>query len=595
MTMPQKKREETIRYVGEPRVSEAGKEVVAFHLHRYLSIWLRRHGLDRILVSVGFQGSSAETVTYAVGPLSAQVMEARWSFEDLCHTHQYGGGCLRLEGAGGEEGCERLAYVLIPVYDEGREDGHARSTHPALLAFALLVDGEGQSPPAESDLCIQIAEALRAARRNSMRLFFDEMKHLPMKAFLYGLMDHLPEWAGCDHSASLILTANLDAMTLERGGEARFGILAERVFFPDPGEDVARLVGMEIGAGRESGLLGHGVEAQRRDPGRAFHVYRRSTTEPRRWSPREAEEPGLDRFHDVRGRPEESTFILVPLTVEEGGEHEMLGFLCLANGDDVDLPPSARALLEELGAKLSDVLRYSPLYMLSAHKMWILGQTRSALERTLKEGGRGRSESVEAYIGEVANLISRHVDVPSFAIAYLSTAASGSGGADRGRSLRYVHPHGWTHFEGLDLAIDVEPDARADSGVSALAVRLARPLILAGGHGEGEAQRFKNHLFVDEEGARVMDGRSVHGREEQLHRSWVPLKDYYKPARKTAYATLAYPVVFADIVLGVVTIEVERDTDWLWWTGFGGQLFWQWLATDLAYAFHTLRVGCVEA
>ncbi|MFW6058048.1 MAG: hypothetical protein ACOC9W_04250, partial [Persicimonas sp.] len=62
----------------------------------------------------------------------------------------------------------------------------------------------------------------------------------------------------------------------------------------------------------------------------------------------------------------------------------------------------------------------------------------------------------------------------------------------------------------------------------------------------------------------------------------------YKPARSSAYATLAYPISFNGDPLGVITVEVERETNWLWWTGFGAQLFWELLANELAYAFYAM-------
>jgi hypothetical protein len=64
------------------------------------------------------------------------------------------------------------------------------------------------------------------------------------------------------------------------------------------------------------------------------------------------------------------------------------------------------------------------------------------------------------------------------------------------------------------------------------------------------------------------------------------------PARDRAYATLAYPIMFDRQPLGVLAVEVDKSTDWLWWTGFGGHLFWQLVASELSSAFYQLGVRC---
>ncbi len=139
------------------------------------------------------------------------------------------------------------------------------------------------------------------------------------------------------------------------------------------------------------------------------------------------------------------------------------------------------------------------------------------------------------------------------------------------------------------MRVDVPAAQRTDSGVSSLAVRLNRTLVLAGGYGEGDDFGFKNSLFVHEESGRLEDVRR--GKLADVgNEQWVALSDYYKPARQHAYATLAYPITFAGDVLGVLTIEVDKDTDWLWWTGFGGHLFWQLFASELASVFFALHV-----
>jgi hypothetical protein len=301
--------------------------------------------------------------------------------------------------------------------------------------------------------------------------------------------------------------------------------------------------------------------------------------------------PGaLPSWHRLSEERREKMYVLVPLLSPEAHDIELLGFICLAYRETTALAASAGRAVEELGREMATMLRYSPLFTLNARKLWILQQTRSALTKAIA-GEESLSARVEALVGEVTSLIVTHVDIPSFAIAYLRREK----GDDRSqRFLRYAHPHGWTHFEQLNLPVDVEPDERVDSGVSSLAFRINKPLVLAGGRGEGDSLAFKNYLYVHEQSGRVVDARSHEGASIEEEEGWVRLRDYYKPARSSSYATLAYPIEFNGEPLGMISIEVERDTNWLWWTGFGAQLFWDLLANELAYAFHTMGVGQPE-
>jgi hypothetical protein len=293
-------------------------------------------------------------------------------------------------------------------------------------------------------------------------------------------------------------------------------------------------------------------------------------------------------FHRDVPRPDESMYVLVPLlSGDHEDETELLGFVCLVYREVEELPDSVGDLLGELGAHLGEVLRNSALYTLSARKLWILRRIRQVFEAHVREGARGAS-AVESLIGDVIDLIVEDVAVPSVAIAYRLESAA-SDGDDR--VVRYVHAHGWEEGESLDLPIDVPPRDRIDSGVSSLAARLERPLVLAGGHGSGATFQFKNFLWVHEGQRRILDERSPEGRETiDPEEGWTPMRHYYKPVRDNAYATLAYPVLFADRALGIVSVEVVKQTDWLWWTGFGGHQFWQSVAGELAVAFHSLGV-----
>lgn len=574
-----------IRYAGAPQLTEGGAEVLAFHFHRYLASWLEHERRARVLVTVGFEKSEVESATFDASIARCEIAEVAWTFDDLCHIYRQGDGRLHVEQRG--ESGHTVVYELVPLLDEPASGGEAR----VLLGFALVDEADVVAPDGLGQLARQAAEAIRAARRNAMRLFFDDMKSKPIKTCLYGLMEHLPEWTGCDHSASMLMTSSLEAMTLGSSGESRFDFLAERLYCVDEDDDNAprRLVGMSVSlADATAGFLGQAVERQARDPEQPIQVYVRSDDEDNAWCSFEDAEECVPSFHHCEERADESMYVLVPLLAREEAETELLGFVGLVYKHPRELAASTRDILDELGQNLTSLLRYSPLYTLNARKLWILRQTRAALEEAIA-GSDGASARVESLIGEVTSLIVSHVDIPSFAIAYMRREHDDDGAEKR--FLRYAHPHGWTHFEQLNLPVDVDYGEHADSGVSSLAVRINRPLVLAGGRGEGEQLAFKNYLFVDEAKGVVIDARSPQAAGVADETGWVRLSDYYKPARSSSYATLAYPISFGGESLGVISLEVERSTSWLWWTGFGAQLFWSLLANELAYAFHALGVG----
>lgn len=610
---------ETIQYTGAPRMTEHGRDVMAFHLHRYLRSWLKQSQLPSLLISVGFERRALASADFELTGEGCGSIEVVWTMEDLCHIWRQEDGLLRVEPPGHHA---PVIYQLVALVDAphrsaqyngltpgnllGLAEASTPETSGVLLGFALVENSYDLAAETLSQLSEQACEAIRAARRNAMRLFFDEKQSLPVKSFLYQLMDHLPEWVGCDHSASILMTSNLEAMTLEASSEARFDFLAERLFQDELAPQPRRLVGMTLTlADGAAGFVRAAVQQQVREPETAYQLFTRDPEDPEVWSAEPEFSPrplnqllaGAERglqnkwlgFHSCDERSDEGMYIFVPMLSLRDLDVEHLGFLVLVSKEQYPVARSTAELFEELGEKLSAQLRYSPLYTLSARKLWVLEQTRLALENTIQSAEKNRAARVERLIGEVTEQIVRHVDVPSLAIAYLVDQTAKKG--QNRRHLRYAHPHGWTRFEQLNLPVDVEPGERLDSGVSSLAVRINRPLVLAGGYGQGENFAFKNYLYVHEDSGVVLDARSTLARGVEDSRGWVRLSDYYKPARQSAYATLAFPIAFGGRTLGVLTVEVERDTNWQWWTGFGARLFWTLVANELAYAFHALGVG----
>lgn len=563
----------SIRTSGAASMTESGVEITGFHLHRFLAGWMVERELAQLWVTVGFESSAAACQTFEVRPDACTPSRVYWSFEDLIHTIRHGDGRLRLERHGDEP--QPVTLVILPLWDEDTRQQCAR-----VIGFVLL-----QEPVTPGDLALeQLAEraaaAISASRRNAVRLFFDEFKEAPIKRLIYGVMEHLPEWTGCDYSSLMMLTSTLETMTMETA-QSHFSVLAERVYPSADDGEPQRLVGLTLAVDREEGdLFSAAFERQRRDPELTAQVFARHE-DGVRWVALDGE--GVFGPYHRAERPGEQQVVLVPLVARDGAESELLGFVGLVYRVASPLAASVSGVFAELGAQLAPLLRSSSLYTLSARKLWILQSMRRAAEEAVLSGGQDDA-AVERFIGEVSALIVAHVDVPSFGIAYLRPDLG------PGRIMRYVHPHGWAQLDQLNLLIDVPEAERLDSGVSALAVRLRRPLVLAGGHGEGASLAFKNWLFVHEGSGRVEDLRRADGPDIDAAKDWVPLSSYYKPVRAHGYATIAYPITFGDHTLGLLTIEVDRDTNWLWWTGFGGHLFWQLVTSEIAHAYWGLGV-----
>ena len=69
----------SIRVAGAPRITEAGREVFSFHLHRYLAGWFDETGCSRAMVTVGFPGSEADLGAYRVSPYEVQPVRTGWT------------------------------------------------------------------------------------------------------------------------------------------------------------------------------------------------------------------------------------------------------------------------------------------------------------------------------------------------------------------------------------------------------------------------------------------------------------------------------------------------------------------------------------
>ena len=566
----------SIRTRGRPQITGQGREVMTFHLHRYLSGWLREVRCNQVMVAVGFPSSDADLGAYRVGTDGASSVRTGWKYADLEDAWRFGNGQIVWEAPSGEA----IGFDVVAVYDESAEGDERVSSQ--VVGFATVRKDQGLDDAELDRLSRQVAEAIEVARRNSARLFFEEQSEQPVKSLLYAIMDRLPEWCGCDHAASVLLTHDLDAMTLEDSRQGAFDVLAERVFFGDDDEQSDRLVGMAVETtGQSPSVVDDALRRHRQSPQQSYFLYRRSESSTT-WQAVDGKPRDCRLWHRIEGRPEHRTVMFVPLTAGASGGRDLLGFLVISWRDAVQLAPAVDDVVAGVGHQLGQLLRQSPLYTMSVRKLWVARRVRDRIEEAIAAQRRG-VEAIEEAIGAVSQLVAEHVDVPSFAIGYLIDGSDGGK-----RRLRYVHPHGWTRYEDLELDVDVPPERRVDSGVSALALRLGRPIVLAGGYGEGAEHNFHNHLWVDEEAGALYDRRDVDRSVDELREQCRPLRDYYKPARQSAYATLSYPIVFSSEQRGVLTVEVERGTDWLWWTGFGGHLFWDTIAREVGLGLYEL-------
>lgn len=555
-------------------VTPRGLEVVGFHLHRYLAPCLRAHGIDCLWVVVGFEGSQASAQTYQVGVQKTVPVQTHWELTDVARTWRHGDGRLRIE----HPDADALVVDTVPLF-EAVEGQQTDAADPRDLLGFVLIPARAHIP---QDLVEAVqrhaGEAIMSARRNCARLCFDEDADSDLKAFLYSLMEHLPQWCGVDASASLLLSDSLDSIHLDSARDATFYTMVERLYtLPEAGDaegNEPRLIGLRVEAESDS-ILGAAVSAQRRG---SVEIHRFERSED---GFLDADGEEYHRNFHVLDRDEQCV-CFVPLLSREEDEDELLGFLTLAFRYSATLSEATRDVLKLVSERLGRHLRHSPLYTLSARKLWVVGQVRELCEEAVSREGTSDERRSDLIAG-VTELVERHANVPAFAVGYVD------GHSDL-RTLSYELSFGWTDFDAIDLVIDVEPDQRRDSGVSALAARLGEPFVLAGRTVESDHDRFNNQLFVEEETCRVVDARTPKGHAwVNSDGDWVRLGDYYKPARANAYASLAVPIVFAGEVLGIVAVEVDRDTSWYWWTGYGGLRFWELLAANLAFAFHSLR------
>ena len=83
---------------GPPRFTAGGREILSFHLHRFLAAWMAQIRVPRVYVAVGFHGSSMPHGLIEVTHNGASFVEKPWGFDDAVAAWSAGGHWHNVEG-----------------------------------------------------------------------------------------------------------------------------------------------------------------------------------------------------------------------------------------------------------------------------------------------------------------------------------------------------------------------------------------------------------------------------------------------------------------------------------------------------------------
>lgn len=559
--------------------NENNTEILGVHLHRYLLPLLTDHELSLIHVLVGFEASSMPSVCLRITQYGAERVEQNLDYQALVREARQNAQLdSLLHGALGE----RTMHILpiLSISEPGREHIHAFALSEKEASFKAEV------------LCValrtRINEAVRAFRHNSLRMLFDDSENKSLKDFLTQVLDSIPLWCGADHSASLILSSSLEAMVMSASGPAQFQIVSESLYVapPEGAPGYENLASLEFNVSQtqSGGLLGCSFEETRRSKSAGLNIFIGDSDSNTWFSMGETQEP-VYRFSTSAKRPAEQLTVLLPLLAHsELGEQELMGFLSINFFEPMPLSSLTSRVLEALAQRLGAYLRRSSFFTLYAQQLWLIECVREEQLAVQRLYSNAKTQAdlhtiLGAFIKRINELIAKSTKAACFAVAYKALDATGD------EVLRFVNPQGFTHFGDIDLPIHSSGKC---SSLSTLAVRLNRCITLSGGNADA---RFDSAIYVNEQSGELLDAR-VHPQE--FSSPWCPLSDYFKASRQGSYAAIAYPIRMKDDVAGVIVVEVERDTDWLWWKGYGSYLFYRLLANEIAADFALLGLDIEE-
>ena len=550
--------------------NESITDVLGVHLHRYLMPLLMDHKISHLGVMVGFEASHMPCMTMRVSAYGSDVDHLDIGYAELVQdARQNEPIASTIEKK--VNGRPVVFYPILSISEPGREHIHA---------FVFSENGKiFDADIFTVALRTRINEAIRSFRHNSLRIVFDESEGLSPKEFLDRVLDLVPVWCGADHSACLILSSSLESMVMSDVGPAHFQIVDEKIYCSpkDGTPNFDNLSSLEFVVNRleSSGLIGHAFDEVRRTKTVGLNIFI-GDKDGEEWFSMGEIQKSAHRIATHSHRPIENMTVLLPLLCSnEVGASELLGFLSINFFETMPLASLTSRVLETLATRLGTWLRRSSFFSLSAQQLWLLECVREeqlAVERLCNKADYKMpiNDVLSRFIENVNNLIVDATHIPSFGIGYRTTNESGDD------ILRFSAPKGFV-FKDLDLQIYA--DEVKDSSLAALAVRLNRAIMLTGGDVEGT---FSSEIYVNEKRGILCDARM----EPNLNEDWHRLSNYYKAARENAsYAAICYPIRMKDEVVGVIAVEVDRDTDWVWWNGFGSYLFYRLLANELAADF----------
>lgn len=381
------------------------------------------------------------------------------------------------------------------------------------------------------------------------------------KDWLYDMLGNIPGLLGVDHSVGLLLPDSL-------GGEgtARYVLAAERLLGERGGAGPApeHLVGLMIPCeGGRGGLLEAALRAQEADPALPYHLFIPSDASGQLWQRLgEGLSEPIARFQTSARRGPSGMTALVPVALP--GRRP--GFLSLNWRRPAPLGESQVKMLAALRARFGDALLHSDLFQVAASRMALLDCFRAALAVGPCLTRRALVRRLTPHLHEALGALSVSVG--------LLEAASGP------RSLVFENPQGWDPGEPRRVPLDTTDT------LSALAIRLGRPLVLAGGRTTSSGvcpARFYNALQVHEQDGLIEDAR-MGLRDYDAESGWRPLANYYKSIAREApvYAAVAVPITLGDEALGVISLDFDRHTPWTAYSGLSAAELYRTLAGLIA-------------
>lgn len=417
------------------------------------------------------------------------------------------------------------------------------------LPYALL--RVGGSVAARKNLLMRFAKAIHNAR---VDFFLDEivgnLQIGDSKKRIYAMLGELPGLLGTDHSASVLLPLPQDPDT--------FVVVAENLYQAPEEEPQEHLVSLLIPCQEgKGGLLEAALRCQRKDPQTPYQIFIPEDDEGTLWTiaAMDHKEGPFRRFRTAARRTTEGMKVLLPLPLLD----DRFGFLSLDFRGPVPLSEATTELLKRLSKHLGPALTRSDLFQIHAKRLGLL--------ESLAQSHRATNR--DQWLQAISPSLFRSLGATSFAV-----------GLRRDNEISFPAPQGWN--EGAPESIPLQ----TSETLAALSIRLQKPLVLVGGQEQGqEGISWRNAWMVHEATKRIEDARmnpqgsSAYPSEE----GWRPLADYYKTTtEESVYVGVAIPIVHNGDLMGVLSMDFDRNASWEAYSGFATEKLYGALANLLA-------------